>query len=219
MRLNRPLTALAVVALIACALALSACGASDGAPAELGSAPPAGQEASDTFAGTPAEEPLHVSEQKVTGAEKAVITTDKGVIEVEFYADKAPNTVASFIELANSGFFDGTSFHRVEPGLLIQGGDPLSKTGSPAVGSGTPGWRLAAEFNDQPHEAGTVAMARTDLGTDTAGSQFYICLSPLRQLDGQYTVFGHVVSGMDVANAVTVGTVVTSVKVTGGPAQ
>ncbi|HEX9093407.1 MAG TPA: peptidylprolyl isomerase [Coriobacteriia bacterium] len=203
------MAAITAVALAVSALALAACGATPTTPApsaESTTAPP--------VAG-PVEVPLHTSTQKVAGTEKAVITTDKGVIEIEFYAAKAPNTVASFIELAKSGFFDGTKFHRVEPGLLIQGGDPLSKTDSLGVGSGDPGWRLKAEFNDLPHETGAVAMARTD-DPDTAGSQFYICLSPLRQLDGQYTVFGHVVKGMDVASAVTVGTVMKSVAIVGG---
>jgi cyclophilin family peptidyl-prolyl cis-trans isomerase len=215
--LRKPrLTALTVVVMFAFAAALAACGGAEPSTGELGSPGAQPVETTSTLPTAPVEPPLHVSTQKVTGKEKAVLTTDKGVIEIEFYADKAPNTTASFIELVNQKFYDGTTFHRVEPGLLIQGGDPLSKTDSPAVGSGDPGWRLKAEFNDISHAAGVVAMART-ADPDTAGSQFYICLSPLTQLDRQYTVFGHVVKGMDVANEVTVGTVITSVKIVSAP--
>jgi peptidyl-prolyl cis-trans isomerase B (cyclophilin B) len=211
MHLQRHSAALAAASLLTLAALLSGCGAQPVAntaaeqpPAE---APPASTD--------PNALPLHTSTVKVTGKEKAVITTSKGVIEVEFYADKAPNTVASMIELAQQGFFDGTKFHRVEPGLLIQGGDPLSKTDDPAVGTGGPPWRLKAEFNDVKHVEGTVAMART-ADPDTAGSQFYIGIVPLSDLDGKYTVFGHVTKGMDVVRSIAVGDVVQSFKIVSG---
>lgn len=204
MNLRRCSAALAAL-LITLAVLTAGCGAQP-AP-EQDTVPPAPQ--------APGALPLHTSTEKVTGTETAVITTSKGVIEIAFYKDKAPNTVASFIELARQGFFDTTKFHRVEPGLLIQGGDPLSKTDDPATGTGGPPWRLKAEFNDVPHVEGTVAMARTE-DPDTAGSQFYIGMVPLSDLDGKYTVFGHVTKGMDVVRAVTPGTVIESVKILPG---
>ena len=202
--------ALAAITLFA-VVALSGCGAQAGAPQSSSEEPAA----TATVPTAPTAEPLHTSKAKVVGDERAIVTTSRGVIEIAFYPAKAPNTVASFIELAQSGFFDGTKFHRVEPGILIQGGDPLSKTDDPAVGTGGPGWRLKAEFNDEKHVAGTVAMARTE-DPDTAGSQFYIGIVPLPGLDGKYTVFGHVVKGMDVVTAIQVGDVITSVKIVHG---
>ncbi|MCL4553609.1 MAG: peptidylprolyl isomerase [Actinobacteria bacterium] len=144
------------------------------------------------------------------GTEIAVITTDKGVIRIDLHSEHAPNHVASFIELAQSGFYDGTKFHRVEPGFVIQGGDPLSRTDDPRVGTGGPGYRVAAEFNELPHLDGTLSMARSQ-DVDSAGSQFFICLGPQSFLDGQYTVFGQVIEGMEVVRAITKGDVMRSV--------
>lgn len=155
---------------------------------------------------------MHVSQVHVAGDEIAEITTDKGVIRIEFFPEVAPNHVASFIELAEQGFYDGTTFHRVEPGFVVQGGDPYSKTGGGPVGTGGPGYHLAAEFNDRPHKEGTLAMARSQ-NPDSAGSQFYICLAPAPFLDGNYTVFGQVVEGMDVVHAIAVGDVMRSVRI------
>jgi peptidyl-prolyl cis-trans isomerase B (cyclophilin B) len=155
----------------------------------------------------PAEEPLHTSTVKVTGTELAVIKTSKGTITFKFFAKDAPNTVASFIELADKKFYDGTKFHRVEPGFVIQGGDPLTKDpgADPQLfGTGNPGFRLKAEFNAKKHVTGAVAMARAE-DPDSAGSQFYITLAPQPMLDDQYTVFGQVVSGMDVVKKITKG--------------
>lgn len=160
----------------------------------------------------PEEVPLHTSTVKVQGDEIAVITTKKGKIEIRFFPQDAPNHVASFIELAESGFYDGTTFHRVEPGFVVQGGDPYSKTGEGPVGTGGPGWRLKAEFNSRHHVEGTVAMARAK-DPDSAGSQFYICLAPAPFLDGQYTVFGEVVEGMDVVKRLQPGDVMESVRI------
>lgn len=164
---------------------------------------------------TPEEGNMHVSDVKVTGDEIAVITTKRGVIKFKFYPDAAPNHVASFIELARDGFYDGTTFHRVEPGFVAQGGDPNSKTGEGPLGTGGPGYNLAAEFSNLPHLEGTVAMARSQ-SPDSAGSQFYICLAPAPFLDGQYTVFGQVIEGMDVVLALQVGDVMESVKIEEG---
>lgn len=205
----------ALLALVLTAFVLSGCGS---VPSSSGSASDAAKSSSPTsqLATTPATPPTtagpHTSTVKVKGDETWVITTDKGVIEIAFYADKAPNTVASMIELTDQGYFNGIKFHRVEPGFVVQGGDPLSKTGSSSVGTGGPGWTMKAEFNDIRHVEGTVAMARTS-PPDSAGSQFYIALGPLPQLDGQYTVFGHVTRGMDVVRQIQVGDVMRSVTV------
>jgi peptidyl-prolyl cis-trans isomerase B (cyclophilin B) len=142
---------------------------------------------------------------------KGVIKTDKGDIVLEFYPDVAPVTVASFLHLARTGFYNGTRFHRVEPGFVIQGGDPKSRDASAAdVGTGGPGYYLPAEFGDRPHDTGTLAMARSS-SPDSGGSQFYICLAPQPNLDGQYTVFGKVVSGMNVVNSIAPGDVIREV--------
>jgi peptidyl-prolyl cis-trans isomerase B (cyclophilin B) len=121
-----------------------------------------------------------------------------GEIRMELYPEDAPKTVESFITLAKKGFYDGLTFHRVIPGFVAQGGDPKGD------GSGGPGYRLKAEFNARKHLRGTVAMARAQ-DPDSAGSQFYICLAPQPSLDGKYTIFGQVVSGMDVVDRIQVG--------------
>lgn len=168
----------------------------------------------------PQEDPmLHTSQTEVTGTETAVVTTSKGVIVLEFFPDAAPNTVASFIELADAGFYDGIKFHRVVPRFVVQGGDPLTRdltadevrAGAPGVGTGDPGWKQKAEFSDLKHERGTLAMARGQYSVDSAGSQFYICLEPQPSLDGQYTIFGRVASGMEVVDAIAVGDVIESI--------
>lgn len=145
--------------------------------------------------------------------------TEKGDITVELHADKAPLTVENFVNLARSGFYDGTTFHRVEPTFVIQGGDPLSKTlpqGDPKLGTGDPGYKVKAEFNKQKHDRGAVAMARSQ-HPDSAGSQFYITLGNANFLDGKYTVFGRVTSGMDVVDRVRVGDRMKSVKIVTAP--
>lgn len=144
------------------------------------------------------------------GTQVAVLETAKGRIVFKFFPANAPNTVANFIKLAQSGFYDGTKFHRVEPGFVIQGGDPLSKDDDPSNdGSGGPGYTIKAEFNDLKHLDGTVAMARTPQDPDSAGSQFYICLGPQPFLDKQYTVFGQVIEGLDVVRQIAKYDVVT----------
>ena len=145
---------------------------------------------------------------------KAVFDTVRGTIELELYADEVPNTVANFEKLANSGFYDGTKFHRVIPNFMIQGGDPISKTGKGRVGTGGPGYHIKCETdkNTHKHIAGTLSMAHA--GKDTGGSQFFICHSPQRHLDGVHTVFGQVIKGMDVVNAIQGNDEVKSVRVT-----
>jgi peptidyl-prolyl cis-trans isomerase B (cyclophilin B) len=133
---------------------------------------------------------------------KAVIETTFGNIELRFFPDVAPNHVNNFIELAKKGFYDGTTFHRVIPGFMIQGGDPNSKDADKSRhGMGGPGYNLKAEFNTKPHKRGTLSMARA-ASPDSAGSQFFICVADAPFLDRQYTVFGEVISGMEVADKI-----------------
>src|SRR6185295_287212 len=125
-----------------------------------------------------------------------------GEIVLQFYPDVAPNHVKNFIDLAGKKFYDGTTFHRVIPGFMIQGGDPNSKNPDRAShGMGGPGHRVKAEFNSKPHTRGVLSMARSN-DPDSAGSQFFICVADAHFLDWQYTAFGEVVSGMEVADAV-----------------
>lgn len=133
---------------------------------------------------------------------RAVIETKFGNIELKFFPEVAPNHVNNFIELAKKGFYDGTTFHRVIPGFMIQGGDPNTKNPDRLRhGMGGPGYTLKAEFNEKPHKRGTLSMARA-AHPDSAGSQFFICVADSFFLDRQYTVFGEVVSGMDVADRI-----------------
>lgn len=132
-------------------------------------------------------------------AARAIIETKFGTITLKFFPDVAPQHVKNFIELAKNGFYNGTTFHRVIRGFMIQGGDPNGN------GTGGPGYTIKAEFNKRPHKRGTLSMARTNM-PDTAGSQFFICfdMAPRQKamLDGNYTVFGEVVSGMEVADKI-----------------
>jgi len=133
---------------------------------------------------------------------KAIIETKFGGIELRFFPEVAPNHVNNFIELAKKGFYDGTIFHRVIPNFMIQGGDPNSKDPDRSKhGMGGPGYTIKAEFNDKPHKRGTLSMARS-ANPDSAGSQFFICVADSPFLDKQYTVFGEVVSGMEVADKI-----------------
>jgi peptidyl-prolyl cis-trans isomerase B (cyclophilin B) len=133
---------------------------------------------------------------------KAVIETQFGSIELKFFPEIAPNHVNNLIELAKKGFYDGTTFHRVIPGFMIQGGDPNSKNPDKSThGMGGPGYQLKAEFNNMHHKRGTLSMARS-ANPDSAGSQFFICVAEAPFLDRQYTVFGEVTSGMDVIDKI-----------------
>ncbi|KPK01947.1 MAG: peptidylprolyl isomerase [Nitrospira bacterium SG8_35_4] len=133
---------------------------------------------------------------------KAVIETKFGNIELKFFPEVAPNHVDNFIQLAKKGFYDGTTFHRVIPGFMIQGGDPNSRDADRSKhGMGDPGYTLKAEFNDRSHKKGTLSMARSR-NPDSAGSQFFICVANTPWLDKQYTVFGEVTSGIEVADEI-----------------
>jgi peptidyl-prolyl cis-trans isomerase B (cyclophilin B) len=137
-----------------------------------------------------------------------VITLEKGgEIRLEFYAEDAPKTVENFVTLAKKGFYNGLNFHRVVPDFVVQGGCPKGN------GTGGPGYQIKAEFNQQKHVRGTLAMARSQ-DPDSAGSQFYICYGTTPHLDGQYTVFGHVVSGMEHVDRIKQGDKMTSVTIT-----
>lgn len=132
----------------------------------------------------------------------AVIETKFGNISIEFLSDRAPNHVANFIELAKSGFYDGTIFHRVIPGFMIQGGDPNTKSPDTSkYGTGGPGYTVNAEFNNTPHTRGILSMARSR-NPNSAGSQFFIVVRDSTFLDRKYTVFGRVTEGMDVADKI-----------------
>ena len=133
----------------------------------------------------------------------ADLETSLGTITIRFFPDKAPNHVKNFIDLAESGFYDGVRFHRVIPGFMIQGGDPNSKTDNRASwGTGGTGQTVAAEFTSTPHRRGIVSMARGGHSVDSASSQFFIVVKDSTFLDNQYSVFGEVVSGMDVADKI-----------------
>ena len=154
--------------------------------------------------------------ESIMDKENAVISTQFGDIVLEFFDDIAPKHVESFKLHAQNGYYNGTTFHRVIPGFMIQGGDPLTKsddrsrhgTGGNAAkffGIGTESdestWDLPAEFSPTPHERGILSMARSQ-NPDSGGSQFFICVADARFLDNQYTVFGKVVSGMDAVDAI-----------------
>lgn len=125
-----------------------------------------------------------------------------GEIVLRFFPDVAPNHVQNFIKLAKEKFYDGCTFHRVIPGFMIQGGDPNSKKPDRSQhGMGGPGYQIPAEFNSKPHKRGTLSMARAN-DPNSAGSQFFICVADSHFLDWKYTVFGEVVSGMDVADKI-----------------
>ncbi|HVR37184.1 MAG TPA: peptidylprolyl isomerase [Methylomirabilota bacterium] len=138
-----------------------------------------------------------------TKKEVAVIETSKGRMVVEFWPDVAPKTVENFKKLAKDGFYDGTAFHRIIKGFMIQGGDPLTKDPANAArfGEGGPDYTIKAEFNARKHVPGVLSMARSG-HPDSAGSQFFICHGAAPSLDGKYTGFGKLTEGMDVLNKI-----------------
>ena len=147
-------------------------------------------------------------------AKTATLETSRGTITVELFDTEVPGTVANFVKLAESNFYDGTHFHRVIPNFVIQGGDPLTKDPNhPAAGTGGPGWKIKCEthLNTHKHVEGTLSMAHA--GKDTGGSQFFICHSPQAHLDGVHTVFGQVTQGLDVVHAIRKGDQLVSVRI------
>ncbi len=134
-----------------------------------------------------------------TSNEVAVIKTSEGDMVAEFWPDVAPKTVENFKKLARQGFYDGTAFHRIIKGFMIQGGDPLTKDESKRAswGTGDPGYKIAAEFNEKSHTRGVLSMARSN-DPNSAGSQFFICHGHPTFLDRQYTAFGKLIKGDEV---------------------
>jgi cyclophilin family peptidyl-prolyl cis-trans isomerase len=136
------------------------------------------------------------------GEEVAVLQTNHGRIVLRFFEDKAPQHVKSFKDLARSGFYDGTKFHRVIPNFMIQGGDPNSKSDDRSRhGTGGPGYQLKAEFNDVKHVRGILSAARSG-NPDSAGSQFFLMHAAAPHLDRQYTAYGEIVEGLDVLDKI-----------------
>ncbi|MGD1032545.1 MAG: peptidylprolyl isomerase [Opitutaceae bacterium] len=135
-------------------------------------------------------------------AEKAVIKTSYGEMTIAFWPDVAPKTVENFKKLASSGFYDGTAFHRIIKGFMIQGGCPNTKEGATGVpGTGGPGYQVKAEFNPKSHVRGVISMARS-AHPDSAGSQFFICHGDAKFLDSKYTAFGELAAGEDVLDRI-----------------
>jgi peptidyl-prolyl cis-trans isomerase B (cyclophilin B) len=135
---------------------------------------------------------------------RAIMETEKGTIHLDLFDKDAPNTVKNFVELSEKGFYDGLTFHRVMPDFMIQGGCPKGN------GTGGPGYKIKCEINANKHLAGTLSMAHA--GRDTGGSQFFICHSPQKHLDGVHTTFGKT-EDMDVVNAIRKGDKILSVKI------
>jgi cyclophilin family peptidyl-prolyl cis-trans isomerase len=151
-------------------------------------------------------------------APTAIVTLEKGgEIVLEFWPQDAPKHVENFVTLAKKQFYDGQRVHRVEPNFVVQFGDPQSKTlpmNDPKIGTGGPGYTIKAEFNKRPFERGVLGMARTN-DPDSAGSQVYIMLGPAPFLNGKYTAFGKVASGMGVVEQIKVGDRIKSIKIVG----
>lgn len=141
-------------------------------------------------------------EIKKMSTTKAILETKFGTMTIKFFPDVAPGHVKNFVDLAKKGFYDGTTFHRVIPGFMIQGGDPISKDpNGRGVGTGGPGYSIKAEFNEKSHKRGVLSMARS-ANPDSAGSQFFIVVKDSPFLDRQYTVFGEVESGIEAADKI-----------------
>lgn len=160
-----------------------------------------GNDSAQAADGTPAGQPGQ-TEAGEKGA-RAVIKTKFGDMEMVFFPDVAPKHVENFLKLAKEGFYNGTIFHRVIPGFMIQGGDPITKDPNKKAlyGQGGPGKSVKAEFNDMPHKRGIVSMARSQ-DPDSAGSQFFIVVEESPFLNSKYTVFGKVVKGLGVADKI-----------------
>jgi peptidyl-prolyl cis-trans isomerase B (cyclophilin B) len=220
-----------LAALLAAALAVSGCSSAE----QPASNQAASQEttATDQPAASPSAtnsqgETLYTPAYVPNGKETATFTTNRGVIVVKLFGEDAPIHVGNFVELARKGFYDNTKFHRYEPGFVVQGGDPQTQsltseqvaqavqTGNPPLGTGGPGYVIKGEFdpsvNPNKHLKGALGMARTN-DPDSAGSQFYFALEPLAMLDGQYTVFGTITQGQDVADALRIGDTIESVTI------
>ena len=153
--------------------------------------------------GQDANKPEEKKPMETNQKEVAVLKTTDGEMVVEFWPEVAPKTVENFKKLARQGFYDGTAFHRIMRGFMIQGGDPTTKDPSKesSYGTGGPGYKIPAEFNDRPHLRGVLSMARS-ADPNSAGSQFFVCLGTASSLDHQYTAFGKVIKGLDVLDKI-----------------
>lgn len=215
------------VLLLGAILGMSGCAKTSTAP-EQATTPAAGSQTdqSQPESATTQGSNVYTPSYKLDGKEIAVIKTNKGTIKVKFFEKDAPIASANFIELSLKKFYDGVKFHRYVPGFVIQGGDPQTKTassqevaaadasGQGQYGTGGPGYTIKDEYATNPnkHVDGTLAMARTG-APDSGGSQFYFALGPLPQLDGQYTVFGQTVSGLEVVHKLRAGDVIESITI------
>ena len=142
--------------------------------------------------------------KELSSNDMAIIETSKGIIKIKFFNDIAPNHVLNFKKLCNSGFYDRTSFHRTIKDFMIQGGDILSRDSNRENdGTGSPGWSIDSEFSALKHKRGIVSMARSSNNPNSAGSQFFICVDDAAWLDGQYTIFGEVVEGIDIVDRIS----------------
>jgi peptidyl-prolyl cis-trans isomerase B (cyclophilin B) len=172
----------------------------EAASATTATAAPAPAPATETVAAAPAEKPDSYYKDKVVELE-----TDLGTIAIRFYPDVAPNHVRNFIDRAEAGDYDGTKFHRIIPGFVIQGGDPNTRTDdTDSWGTGGSGPGVKAEFSSVHHARGILSMARS-ADPDSARSQFFICVDDAGALDNKYSVFGKVVSGMNVVDKIVAG--------------
>jgi peptidyl-prolyl cis-trans isomerase B (cyclophilin B) len=226
-----------IAALAALALGSGLVAGCSGAPSGGSSASaPASKPATATASAATASAAATIS-VVATGSAKAVkvrLVTSKGVVKLELYPAKAPVTVANFVKLVKARFYDGLLIHRVEAGFVVQAGDPLTRgmsakrlkailaraadgtslSSDPQVGTGGPGWTIQLETNDLVHDRGVIAMARSQ-DPNSAGSQFYITLGAAHNLDGQYTVFGRVTSGMKIVDRLAIGDAIRSIRVIG----
>jgi peptidyl-prolyl cis-trans isomerase B (cyclophilin B) len=153
--------------------------------------------------GQDANKPEEKKPMDTNQKEVAVLKTSDGEMVAEFWPEVAPKTVENFKKLAREGFYDGTAFHRIIKGFMIQGGDPNTKdlNKESSYGTGGPGYKVPAEFNDRPHVRGVLSMARS-ADPNSAGSQFFICLGTASSLDHQYTAFGKLIKGLDVLDKI-----------------
>jgi len=153
--------------------------------------------------GQDANKPEEKKPMETNQKEVAVLKTSDGEMVAEFWPEVAPKTVENFKKLARESFYDGTAFHRIIKGFMIQGGDPNTKdlNNESSYGTGGPGYKVPAEFNDRPHVRGVLSMARS-ADPNSAGSQFFICLGKASSLDHQYTAFGKLIKGLDVLDKI-----------------
>lgn len=215
-----------IAALLVTLLGVTGCGSQSGTASKSASS-----ETSSTQATNSQGVPLYTPKYAPNGHEVAVFTTSEGTITVQLFGTDAPISVGNFVELTRKGFYDNTKFHRYVPGFVVQGGDPqtqdlssdevsasVANNGPVPLGTGNPGYVIKGEFdmsvNPNKHLVGSLGMARSN-DPDSAGSQFYFCLSEIPSLDGSYTIFGKITEGLDVMKKLRVGSVIEKVEIKG----